>query len=248
MAEFLLMMLLLGLPAPLPAAGQVPASPVRAIDLDADMMLKSPALPASDTLALRVESGREVYYKVSERGEILASGKLLPGSNSLLVARPGLFAGSQTLFLLLDLLENETRFQNKITIAVTVEGGPQAAAGAKTALSGLFTLGMYHDGSLVGLRKKSMGDLLVLKTGPVTDVPDPGISGSAIRDRPVSQSVSVLGLGLALAKYLAGKKAAAAAKARSRALQKKELTLDFAVTDKNGALRRVRAGVTLQVD
>ncbi len=127
MAEFLLVLLLLRPPAALPAAGEIPASPVRAIDLDADMMLKRPALPAADTLALRVESGREAYYKLSERGEILASGKLLPGSNSLLVARPGLFAGSQTLFLLLDLLENDAHFQNKINIVVTVDGKPEAA-------------------------------------------------------------------------------------------------------------------------
>ncbi len=107
---------------------------------------------------------------------------------------------------------------------------------------------MYHDGSLIGFRKKSMGDLLILKTGPVTDVPDPGISGSAIRDRPVSQSVSVLGLGLALAKYLSGKKVAAAAKARTRALQKKKLTLDFTVPDKNGSMRNVKAEIALQVE
>lgn len=81
-------------------------------------------------------------------------------------------------------------------------------------------------------------------------MPDPGISGSAIRDRPVSQSVSVLGLGLALAlaKYLSGKKIAAAAKARTQALQKKKLTLDFAVPDKNGSSRNVRAEIALQVD
>lgn len=102
-----------------------------------------------------MEAGREAYYKLSERGGILASGKLLPGSNSLLVVRPGLFAGSQSLFLLLDLLENDVHFQNKINIVVTVDGKPEAAAG-RSALSGFFTLGMYHDGSLIGFRKKNM--------------------------------------------------------------------------------------------
>jgi hypothetical protein len=248
MAKFLFVLILLQPLAAFPNAGEIPMPLIRAIDLNADMLLKRPDLAAADTIALRVEANREAYYKLSERGEILAAGQLLQGSNSLLFARPGLFARSQSLFFLLDLFENGVYFQKKINITVTVDGESEMDRREKTGLSGSFTLGMFYAGRLIGFRKKSMSDLLKLKTGLVVQVPDPGISGSTIRNQPAGQSVSLLGVGMAIAKYLAGKKARAVEKAHTAEMQKKKLNLVITRPGKNGEKRESKVEIELHVE
>jgi hypothetical protein len=227
MASLLLCLLLLPAPLALPDAGAVPAPLIRAVDLDAGTLLAEPSLLAADRLALVVESSREAFYKLSEGGDVLAAGKLLPGANSLRFSRPGLAAGSQSLLLRLDLLEHGAASQKLLRIQVTVEGGAGMEAAEKAGLTGSFRLEMYHAGKRIGFRRKSMTELLNLKTGPVAPVTDPALSGSAIRSQPASQSISVLGLGMALAKYLAGKKAAKRAKARQVESQKRRLAMSI---------------------
>ncbi len=248
MGNLLLTFLLLQTPAVLPNTGAVPMPLIRSIDLDAEALLGEPALLAADTLALRVESSRGAYYKLSERGEVLAAGELLPGSNSLRFTRPGLSARSQSLFFLLDLLENGRTGQKNIRIMVTVEGKMETDGPEREPLSGFFTLGMYHADSLIGFRKKSMGELLKLKTGPVIPVPDPGLSGAAGRSQAVGQSVSVLGLGMALAKFLAGKRAEKRMKARSIEMQKKRLAMSIIRQGANGEKREVPIVFELRVE
>ncbi|TFG80472.1 MAG: hypothetical protein E4H23_02420 [Chrysiogenales bacterium] len=243
MAKLLLVLILLLSAAARPGADEISLLPIGAIDLNADMLLNRPALAAADTLVLLVEANRDVFYKLSERGEILASGKLLQGSNSLLFARPGLFSGNQSLLFLLDLLENGVSFQKKINIAVTVDGKSEGEQQEKVPLSGSFTLGMYHGGRLIGFRKKNMTELLNLKTGLVFPVADPGITGSAIRNQPASQGVSLLGLGMALAKFLAGKKAHSQIEAQAIEQQKKRLNMSF-----NRDKREVRIVIELRVE
>lgn len=225
MAEWLLALLLL---QPLFAAAgpaEVSRPPVVAVELDAVRLLARPDLPAADTLVLLVETSREAYFKLSERDVILASGQLLKGSHSLPFTRPGMFARSQSLFFLLDLLENDTHWQNKISVTIAVDAKTEMEARGKPGLSGHFALGMYHAGRLVGYRKKNMLDLLNLKTGPVVPVPDPALSGSAGRSPAAGQSISLLGVGMALAKYLAGKKAEKKLLAHAAEAQKKRLAL-----------------------
>ncbi|MCJ7525946.1 MAG: hypothetical protein MUP71_12110 [Candidatus Aminicenantes bacterium] len=248
MAKLLLVLVLLLSPAARPGADENSLLPIGAIDLNADMLLNRPALAAADTLVLLVEANREAYYKLSERGEILASGKLLQGRNSLLFARPGLFSESQSLFFILDLLDNGASFQKKINITVTVDRKSQGEQLERAPLSGSFTLGMYHNGRLIGFRKKNMTELLNLKTGLVLPVKDPGITGSAIRNQPASQGVSLLGLGMALAKFLAAKKSLANSKAYIQKLQKKKLTLAFQRQEKSGAKVDVQAEIELRVE
>jgi hypothetical protein len=248
MAKLPFMLILLMSAAMLTATDEIPGPSLLSIDLDAGLLLYRPSLAAADTMALQVEASREVFYKLSERGEILAAGKLLPGTASLQFVRPGLFAQSQTLFFLLDLLENGSPSQKKITLTLTVDRESETSDQKKAGPSGSFTLGMYHGGRMIGFRKKSMTEMLNLKTGPVAPVADPGISGSAIRSRPESQSVSVLGLGMALAKFLAGKKLRAAEKAHLQALQKKRLSLTFQSQKNGGAAHTVKAEIELRVD
>ena len=243
MASLLLFFLMRPALQALPEAKPVPAPLIRAIDLDAGTLLADPALLAADTLSLVVESRREAFFKLSERGAVLAAGKLLAGGNALRFTRPGLAAGSQSLFFLLDLLEPGSVGQKFIRVQVTVEGRAGMDPGEKAELSGIFRLEMYHDASLFGWRKKSMADLLKLKTGPVVPVPDPGLSSSAGRGQPAGQSVSVLGLGMALAKFLAGKKAEKRAQAREAESQKKRLA---ATIRRNG--RDVRVVVELRIE
>jgi hypothetical protein len=243
-----LLLCLLLLPADLPAAAAPPLPLLRAVSLDAAALRGDPALLAADTLALLVESEREAFFKLSERGEVLAAGKILPGTNSLRFRRPGLFRASQALFFVLDLLESEIGSQKFLRVRVTVEGGPGIVPDRLAQLSGSFRLDMYHSGRSFGFRKKSMVELLKLKTGPVTAVPDPGLSGSAIRDRPASQSVSVLGLGMALAKYLAGKKAAKHLKAFNEEAQKKSLALTVTRQGADGQKREIPIEIDLQVE
>lgn len=226
MAKLLLLLLLLPAAA-LPGAGEIPLPLIPAIDLNAELMLTRPDLAAADTLALLLEASREAYYKISERGEVLAAGQLRPGSNSLLLARPRMFAGSQSLFFLLDLLENGEVSQKKITIAVQVAGGPEMERREKAALSGSFTLAMFHAGRPIGFRQKSMAALLNLKTGPVMPVADPALGSYAGRNQSAGQSVSILGLGMALAKFLAGKKAEKRAQSVAAESRKKRLAMSI---------------------
>jgi hypothetical protein len=243
MANLLLTLLFLRAPVLLPGAGEVPMPLVRSIDLDAEALLADPSLLAADTLALVVVSNREAFYKLSERGDVLASGKLLPGINTLRFTRPGLTAGSQSLFFLLDLLEQDAAAQKFLRVLLTVEGGPGTGPGETAGLSGTFRLEMYHAGRLFGFRKKNMVDLLKLKTGPVMPVPDPGLSGAAGHSPSAGNSVSLIGMGMALAKYLAGKKTEKRMRARALEAQKRRL----AVTLRRG-LREVPIVIELRVE
>ncbi len=248
MASLLLSFLLLQAPGVLPDAGAVPAPLIRSIDLDAGTLLADPTLLAADTLALLLEIRREAFYKLSERDNVLATGKLLPGLNTLRFTRPGLAAGSQSYFFLLDLIEPGATSQKFLRLQVTVEGRTAMAAETKATLSGSFRLDMYHSGRLIGFRKKNMADLFHLKTGLVVPVPDPGLSGSAIRSQPISQSVSVLGLGMALAKYLAGKKAEKRMREHTIEAQKKKLTTSISRQGASGESREVPIVIELKVE
>jgi hypothetical protein len=223
MASLFLCLLALPAPAPLPDAGAVPVPLIQSVDLDPGALLADPSPLADDTLVLVVANRREAFFKLSERGTVLAAGKLLPGNNPLRFTRPGLADGSQSLFFLLDLLEPGSTGQKFLRVQVTVDGKTGMEPVENAPLSGSFLLEMYHSGRLFGFRKKRMADLLKLKTGPVVPVPDPGISGSAAYRQPAGQSLSVLGLGMALAKFLAGKKAEKRARAREVESQKKRL-------------------------
>jgi hypothetical protein len=225
MGSLFLCLLLLPAPAALPDAGAVPRPLIRAVDLDADALQADPALLAADTLALVVESGREAFYKLSEQGVVLASGKLLPGANPVRFRRPGLTAGSQSLFFVLDLLEQDASAQKFLRVQVTLGDKPGSQPGEPAGLSGSFRLEMYHSGQLFGFRKKIMADLLKLKTGPVMPVPDPALSGAAGRSPSAGQSISVLGVGMALAKFLAGKKAKKRLQAHAAEMKKKRLAM-----------------------
>ncbi|MDD8013299.1 MAG: hypothetical protein PHX05_07470 [Acidobacteriota bacterium] len=248
MASLLLSFLLLQSPVVLPDSGAVPAPLIGSIDLDAGTLLADPGLLAADTLSLLVEVRREAFYKLSERDNVLVSGKLLPGVNTLRFTRPGLAAVSQSYFFILDLIEQGAASRKFLRLQVTVEGRTAREPGAQAALSGSFRLEMYHSGRLIGFRKKNMPDLLKLKTGLVVPVPDPGLSGSAIRSQPPSQSVSVLGLGMALAKYLAGKKTEKMLQARTIEAQKKKLTTSISHLEANGERREVPIVIELRVE
>ena len=248
MASLLICLMLLPAPAALPDAGAAPLPLLRSVSLDAAALRSDPALLAADTLALVVESGREAFYKLSERDEVLAAGKLLPGANALRFRRPGFTAASRSFFFVLDLLERDASAQKFLRVQVTVAGVPGSEPDRPAQLSGSFRLDMYHSGRLFGFRKKSMVELLKLKTGLVTAVPDPGLSGSAIRDRPASQSVSVLGLGMALAKYLAGKKAQKRMNAFNEESQKRSLALTLIRREANGEKREIPIEIELQVE
>lgn len=248
MASLLFCLLLLPAPADLPVASAVTSPLIRAIGLDAGALSADPTLLAADTLALVVECDREAFYKLSERGDVLAAGKLLPGANPLRFTRPGLTAASQSLFFVLDLLEPGASTQKFLRVQVTVEGQPGSGPGGPAGLSGIFRLEMYHSGRLFGFRKKTMAELFKLKTGPVLPVPDPGLSGSAGRNPSAGQSVSLLGLGMAFAKYLAGKKAEKRMKAYNAESQKKSLALIIIRQDRDGQKREIPIEIDLRIE
>lgn len=248
MGSLLLACLLLqAQPAPLDS-GALSMPLIRSIDLDAETLLSDSSLLAADILALTVESNRAAYYKLSERGDLLASGKLLPGANSLRFTRPGISLRSQSIFLTLDLLEEKTATQKFLRIQVTVEGKGEMEPEHKEALSGLFRLEMYHADRLIGFRKKRMDELLKLKTGPVMPLSDPGLSGSAIRNQPAGYSISVLGLGMALAKHLAGKKVEKAKQERAVRLQKRHLVTTISRRETKGEKREIPIVIELRVE
>lgn len=227
MAEWLLIFLALAAPGA-PAAAERPVLPLlQSVDLDAEALRDAPSLLAGGTLALRLESRREGYFKLSERGEVLAAGRLLVGTNRVRFDRPGLVARSQSLLFLLELLEGGNGAQKFLRLQVAVGGGPEAEARERAPLSGAFRLEMYHEGTPIGFRKKRLEELYELKTGTVAPVPDPGLSGSAIRSQPPSQGISVLGLGMALAKYLGRKRTGKKLDAHEAEMRKKKLSLSI---------------------
>jgi len=225
MASQLLPFLFLPAPA-LPVQSEPPPPPlILAIHLDADTLLARPALLAADVLALEVECGRQADFKLSEQGEVLAAGRLLPGRNPLRFARPGRFGCSQALVLLLELLENGAIARKELQVMVTVEGEAQDPTPQKAKLSGSFTLEMVHDGRIIGARKKSMADRIMLKPGPTMPTADPGRNDYFLRNKPESSSIPVLGMGLALIKYLAQKRTEKRLRAYDAETRKKRLSL-----------------------
>jgi hypothetical protein len=248
MASLFFCLLLLPVSSARPDSGAVTSPLIRTIGLDAGALSADPALLAADTLALVLDCNREAFYKLSERGEILAVGKLLPGVNDLRFLRPGLTAGSQSFFFVLDLLDQDVPMQKFLRVQVTVAGKPGSGPSAPAGLSGTFRLEMYHSGRLFGYRKKNMVELLKLKTGPVVPVSDPGLSGAAGRSPAAGQSISVLGLGMALAKYLAGKKAEKRVKAFKTESQKRSLALTITRQEANGEKRQVPVEIELRVE
>jgi hypothetical protein len=247
MASLLLAILLLPAPAILPPGGDATLLPLlRSIDLDAGTLLGDPALLAADTLALVVTSRRQAYYKLSERGEVLATGQLLPGPNSLRFARPGLSARSQSLFLVLDLLEGSVQVEKFIRLKVTIEGRTEPEARVP-ALSGNFNLEMYHAGRLIGFRRKRMQDLVKLTTGPGAPAADP-LAGASFRPQPSGNSVPVLGLAMALARQLAKKQAEKKVSARAAEMSKRRLETVLVRTGPDGAKRQVPIVIELRTE
>lgn len=237
MASLLLAILLLPLPANPPGGDAIPLPLLRSIDLDAGALLDDPALLAADTLALVVTSRRAAYYKLSERGEVLAAGRFLPGPNRLRFVRPGLAARSQSLFLVLDLLEGDARVEKFIRLQVTVAGRTETGP-AIPALSGNFNLEMFHEGRLIGFRRKRMQDLVKLTTGPTTAPVDP-LAGASFRPRPSGDSVPLLGLAMALARQLAKKQAERKVSAQAAEMSKRRLETVLVRPGTDGAERRV---------
>ena len=246
MASLLLAILLLPVPVIPPGDSAIPLPLLSSIELDAEALLADPALLAADTLALVVTSRREAYYKLSERGEVLATGQFLHGLNSLRFARPGLSARSQSLFLVLDLLEDGVQVEKFIRLQVTIEGRTESEARVP-ALSGNFNLEMYHAGKLIGFRRKRMQDLVKLTTGPGAPAADP-LAGASFRPQPSGNSVPVLGLAMALARHLAGKKAAKRIESFNAESQKRSLSLTIVRREPDGQEREIPIKIELHVE
>jgi hypothetical protein len=223
MARLLLWLLLLAAPAG-QAATAPPAPLLTAVGIDAAALRAEPSLLAADTLALAIDCRREAFFKLSEREAVLAAGKLLPGRNGLRVSRPGLFLHSQSLLLVLETLDNGATARKFLRLRVTVDGRPEEEPPG-AGMSGAFRLEMFHGGRLIGFRQKRMPELVKLTTGGVAAPADP-LSGASLRGTPPQgQSVSIVGLGMALAKYLARKKADREVKEQAGEMEKRRLSL-----------------------
>jgi hypothetical protein len=245
MADILFCLLLLQAGAGSTAA--VPP-PVRAIVLDAAALEADPSPLAADTLALVVESEGAAFFKLSEADAVLAAGRFLPGANALRFVRPGLTATSRSFLFVLDLLERDLPSQKRLRLQVTVAERPDSGPASGKGPARAFRLEMYHQGRLFGYREKSMVELLQLTTGRVLPVPDPGLSGAVGRNPGAGQSVSLLGLGTAVARLLAGKKHPDRPPPSYPAGPKKSLSLALTRPDADGQERRVAVGIELFVE
>lgn len=228
------------------AAGEVPLPPIQAVVLDADALLADPALLASDTLALKVTGRGQAAFKLSERGEVLAAGKLLEGENILRFTRPGLFVASQSLLFLLEALADGEPQRKFLRLQVTVAGRAEAEKPAP-ALSGDFSLEMYHSGRLIGFRRKRMQELVQLTTGAESPPADP-LAGASFRPQPTGQSIPVLGMALALAKHLARKQAEKRISAQAAEMRKRRLETTVARTGPDGAKIQVPVVIELRTE
>jgi hypothetical protein len=223
-----LVFFLLLLPQALSAQGEANAAdPIRDITLNAGLMQNDPGLLASDSVGIIVEARAAAFYKLSARDVVVASGQLLSGSNFLLVSCPGMFARTQSLMFSLELKTGARELQKTITISIAFIDNGAEDGGAGPVPAGDFTIQMFKADRLIGFRKKTMTDLVKLTTGLVTAVDDPARSGSAIRGTPPSQSVSILGLAMGIAKYLAEKKTADAKTAAQTLSRKRKMAVRF---------------------
>jgi hypothetical protein len=246
MADLLFCLLLLQGQAGLPAAVAPP--PLRAIALDAVALEADPSPLAADTLALVVEYAGGAFFKLSEGDAVLAAGRFLPGANALRFTRPGLTATSRSLLFVLDLLEGDVPTHKLLRLQVTVAERPDSGPASGKGPARTFRLEMYHQGRLFGYREKSMVELLQLTTGQVLPVPDPGLSGAVGRTPGAGQSASLLGLGTAVARLLAGKKPAAGRPPAVPETIKKSLSLTLTRPDAQGLVRAVSVSIVLSVD
>ncbi len=249
MASLLLALLLLPAP-PAPAAAEPPAPLIGAVGLDAPALRGDPSLLAADTLALTVDCGREAFYKLSERDAVLAAGKLLPGSNGLRFSRPGLLLRSQSLLLVLEAFDGGATARKFLRLRITVDDRPEEGpAGAPLRqLAGTFRLEMFHGGQLIGFRQKRMPELVKLTTDGVAVPADP-LRGASLRGTPPpGDSVSIVGLGMALAKYLAQKKAGREAKAQAGEMEKRRLRAAVTRRQADGTERAVPIELELRTE
>ncbi len=220
--------------------------PIRDIILNVSLLQNNPALLAADTIGIIVEAGRETDFKLSAQDEIIACGKLRSGNNMLLLTWPGMFAKTQTLPFMLESQAGTQVLQKTILITVSVADNREQVGAPRQTLAAEFTIHMYMAGQLIGFRKKTMIELVKLTTGTVRAVEDPALRGSAIRSVPSSQSISILGLAMGMAKYLAEKKLAAAKKVTMVDAQKRKISVVISKSDKNGEKRTIRAMIELQ--
>jgi len=246
MARLLPTLLLLPCCLAVGAAGEVPLPPIQDVVLDAATLLADPGLLASDTLALKVTGRGRAAFKLSERGEVLAAGQLLAGENTLRFTRPGLFVSSQSLLFLLEALADGEAQRKFLRLQVTVAGRAEAEKPA-TALSGDFSLEMYHSGRLIGFRKKRMEELVKLTTGAESPPADP-LAGSSFRPQTRGQSIPVLGMALALAKHLAKKQAEKRISAQAAETRKRRLETVLVRTGPDGGKIQVPVVIELRTE
>jgi hypothetical protein len=222
--------------------------PIRAIYLNVDMLQNNPALLAADTIGIIVEANCEAYFRFLDQGETMQSGQLLRGQNPLTISRQGLLAKTASYFFILELKTAERMLQRQIIIRVTAAADPEQSPPVIKSVTTIFTVAMFKDNELIGFRKKTMTDLITMKTGLVVPRPDPGLTGSAIRSTPSSQSISILSLGLGVAKYLAEKRAAAMQRKTLAEAQKKKMIVSFSKTAANGENKKVSATIELEIN
>jgi hypothetical protein len=246
MPKFIFFLCLLSLPLQ-GQTGSDTSNPIRDITLNVNLLQNNPGLLAADTIGVIAEAREETYYKLSVQDEIIVSGRLINGENSLLITWPGMFAKTQTLPFIMELKASTEVQQKTIIIIVTIAGGGEKTVEPKPAPAREFTITMFQAGQLIGFRKKTMTDLIPLTTGLVTPVADPALQGSAIRSAPPSQSVSILGIAMGIAKYLAEKKLASAKKLALANAQKRKMAVSFDISDKNGKKKTVHAEIELQM-
>jgi hypothetical protein len=247
MPKFIFLLCLLFLPVQGASGSDFPY-PIRDISLNVNLIQNNSDFLAADKIGIIVEAGMETYYKLNAHDEIIACGQLVSGNNTLLLTWPGMFAKTQTLPFMLEIKAGPRLLQKMILITVTVAGSGEQTALPEQAPAGAFTVRMFLADQLIGFRKKTMTDLITLTTGLVTAVDDPALSGSAIRSVPPSQSVSIFGLAMGIAKYLAGKKLTAAKKTTQVNSQKHKMSVVFYSSDKNGEKKTVQATIELQTD
>jgi hypothetical protein len=245
MHKFVFSLCLLSLPL-LGQTGSNSSDPIRDITLNVSLLQNNPALLATDTIGIIVEAREEAYYKLSAQDEIITAGRLVSGSNALLITRTGMFAKTQSLPFNLELKTGDLMHQKAIVITITIAGGAEQSAESKRSPASEFTITLFQSGRQIGFRKKTMTDLLQLTTGLVTPVDDPAATSPTIRSTPPGQSISILGLAMGIAKHLADKKLAAAKKIALAKSQKRKMAVHFNQGKKNGRENTVHAEIELE--
>ena len=194
-------------------------------------------------LIIGVEISADAYYKLSFKGEIIKAGLLHRGLNLIHLEASHLFQTTAVHSYILGLKKEDLVLEKKIIIDIRLETSTILKTEAQN-MNIEYKLSLFVGDKLIASRKKTPYDALLPKTEAP---PSPKYNepfDSNFRTAPGANSFSILGAVagiLKLIKELKSKKE----EPEKTIHRQRQMTITFRKVDSEGALKEVRATITL---